>query len=147
MRLPLLLLSSLLAFNMVSCQPHMPPAAEIPPAATIKAMQASLAEFPEGSPPLEEFSVPAEYFEEICLALLAAEPDPEPSKWAVLGYIEITTNSGERLFFSLYTTEAFTTEDGEQHVGLAFRTSKTDYYRGGDATELARLLRQAFESL
>jgi len=146
MRLPLLLLSCLLAFNMVSCQPHMPPAAEIPPAASIKAMQANLADFPEGSPPLEEFSVPAEYFEEICLALLAGQPDSNPAKWQVLGYIEFTTNSGERLFFSLYTTEAFTTENGEQHVGLAFRTSKTDYYRGGDATELARLLRQAFES-
>ncbi|WP_145426828.1 hypothetical protein [Symmachiella dynata] len=95
MRLLLLLLTFLLALSMVSCQSHMPPAAEIPPAASIKAMQAKLAEFPEGSPPLEEFSVPAEYFEEICLALLAAEPDPEPSKWAVLGYIEITTNSGE----------------------------------------------------
>jgi len=121
MRLLKALLFSLLALNTVSCVPSPLPARPIPPTASIRSMSAALNEFPADSQQLEEFSVPAEYFDKICTALSAAKPDPHPAKWQGIGYLQIGTDSGDSLRISIFATTGFTSASGEQHEGFAYR--------------------------
>jgi hypothetical protein len=118
----------------------LPGVKHVPRAASIKQMSATLDRSYFTPRRIDEFLVPTKYFDEICSLLSAGEVDNEPLKWMVFGHIKMTTKAGDRLSYSLFQTGQLVTDTGEEHDGLAYRRSPKEYYRGGDATVLARLL-------
>ena len=74
------------------------------------------------------FSVPAKHFAPLLQSLRPAVKDWNPSKWAVLGELVITTHDGKRTRVGLYRTSsglgAFSTEPDDSPV------SRKQYYRG-----------------
>jgi hypothetical protein len=83
--------------------------------------------------------IPPENWQPILKALQPMTVDPRPSKWMVIGTMDIVTKTGEPLCLSL----------GDMPRGAgAFatysrRTGRVVYYRGGDSRELKAALQAA----
>jgi hypothetical protein len=109
----------------------------LPQAEDVQVMTASLGNSPKRRPDLPPFTVPANHVPKVLAALQPAQKDPQPAKWQVLGYLQITTDGGITVI-NLYWTNgdkgAFSIE------GISHRT----YFRGGTDQAIEDAIREAY---
>src|SRR5690242_17632870 len=116
---------------------HSSPANPLPAAGEINSMRARLeTEYLE-----TEFDVPSDHYENILSALLPCKHDPNPSKWIVIGELDIIHTDGATQVF-LYTTSSG--PPGAFSAGPSHATRK--YYRGGDSDKLLQAMKDAYEA-
>lgn len=85
--------------------------------------------------------IPREHWQSILQALLPATVDPRPTKWIEVGIMDITTKSGEPLWFRLGEMPR-----GPGAFATYSRQSGSVYYRGGNSRELKAALQAAREA-
>jgi hypothetical protein len=104
----------------------------LPPASEIESMQALV------SKDEARFTVPREHWQPIFDALLPATRDRNPSKWQVLGELEVVTRGGERRTVWLYQLG-----QGPGAFAVGEDWDRRVYYRGGETAELREALEAA----
>lgn len=88
------------------------------------------------------FQVPRKHWNAIFSALQPAQRDRHPAKWAGLGELEFTLNSGDSYLVWLYSLDGH--EPGAFSGGPTFESRV--YYRGGNSSDLERALVEAAKS-
>ena len=86
--------------------------------------------------------VPADHLPSLFAAIRPASRDPQPSKWEVLGDLEMTLRDGRPFQVNFYALPP----DGPGAFSAGERYEKRVYYRGGTTPRLLDALRLAREA-
>lgn len=103
---------------------------QIPQADDVITISAAIYNRSDSGSEISEFTVPKSHHAKILNLFRDAQPDSRPSKWQVLGFVKIKTESG-MISISLYRTGASTG---------AFRTSQRSYYRGSSDNSIIQAI-------